>query len=160
MKIKAIATLALMASVALGTVSSLTGPARADGKDFIAGAIIGGAIVNENKKKAAARSTRAGSGISFETREQNREVQIALNYFGYNVGTPDGAIGPIGPKSRAAISEYQAVFGCPATGKLTENKRTILVTAFHRAVAGGPVIALTVSGRVFGLKAVQSAQRD
>ena len=157
MKISAIATLALVALVALGAVSSLTGPARADGKDFIAGAIIGGAIVNENKKKAAARSTRADSGISFETHEQNREVQIALNCFGYNFGTPDGAIGP---KSRVAISEYQAFPGFPATGRLTENERTILVTAFHRAVASGPVIALTVSGRVFGLKAVQSAQRD
>ena len=84
-------------------------------------------------------------------------MQIALNCFGYNFGTPDGAIGP---KSRVAISEYQAFPGFPATGRLTENERTILVTAFHRAVAGGPVIALTVSGRVFGLKAVQSAQRD
>lgn len=140
-------------------MSPLSSPARADGKDFIAGAIIGGiiggAIVNENKKKKSTKSTK--TGISSETREQNREVQVALNYFGYPVGTPDGSIGP---KSRAAISEYQAFIGYPATGELTENERTILVTAYHRAVAGGTAIADTVSGSPLGLKAVLVAQRD
>jgi peptidoglycan hydrolase-like protein with peptidoglycan-binding domain len=167
MKIKAIATSALMASVALSPLSPLSLPARADGKDFIAGAIIGGiigsAVTNENNKKKSAKSTKAGStkskkpSISAEQREANKEVQVALNYFGYPVGTPDGAIGP---KSRAAIAEYQAFLGYPATGELTERERTILVTAYHRAVAGGPVIAEAVAGSVYGLKAVLIAQRD
>ncbi|OZA15195.1 MAG: peptidoglycan-binding protein, partial [Rhodobacterales bacterium 17-64-5] len=160
MKLKAIAMTTLMASVALGPMSPMTSPARADGKDFIAGAIvggiIGGAIVNENnKKKKATKSTK--TGVSSETREQNKEVQTALNYFGYPAGTPDGAIGP---KSRAAISQYQAFLGYPATGELTEHERTILVTAYYRAVAGGPTIAATVSGSPLGLKAVLVAQRD
>jgi len=159
MKIKAIATTALMASVALTPMSPLSSPAHADGKDFIAGAIIGGivggAIVNEKNKKKSTKSTK--TGVSSETREENKEVQTALNYFGYPVGTPDGAIGP---KSRAAIAEYQAFLGYPATGELTEHERTILVTSYHRAVAGGPTIASTVSGSVYGLKAVLIAQRD
>jgi peptidoglycan hydrolase-like protein with peptidoglycan-binding domain len=167
MKIKRIATAALLASVALSPLSPISSPARADGKDFLAGAIVGGivggAIVNENnKKKAAARSSgtkykSSSSSISAEQREANREVQTALNYFGYNVGTPDGVIGP---KSRAAIGDYQAFLGYPATGQLTEHERTILVTSYHRAVAGGPVIASTVSGSALGLKAVLVAQRD
>jgi peptidoglycan hydrolase-like protein with peptidoglycan-binding domain len=167
MKIKKIATAALMASVALSPLSPISAPARADGKDFIAGAIIGGliggAVANENNKKKAAKSNRSTktkstkSSISAEQREANREVQTALNYFGYGVGTPDGSIGP---KSRAAISNYQAFLGYPASGQLTEHERTILVTSYHRAVAGGPVIASTVSGSVLGLKAVLIAQRD
>jgi peptidoglycan hydrolase-like protein with peptidoglycan-binding domain len=169
MKIKNIATAALMASVALSPLSPISAPARADGKDFIAGAIIGGliggAVANENNKKRTTKSTRSTktktkstkSSISAEQREANREVQTALNYFGYGVGTPDGSIGP---KSRAAISNYQAFLGYPATGQLTEHERTILVTSYHRAVAGGPVIASTVSGSVLGLKAVLIAQRD
>jgi peptidoglycan hydrolase-like protein with peptidoglycan-binding domain len=164
MKIKKIATAALMASVALSPLSPVSSPARADGKDFIAGAIIGGiiggAVVNENNKKKSTKSTKAKvktPSVSSAQREENKEVQTALNYFGYNVGTPDGAIGP---KSRAAISEYQAFLGYPATGELSEHERTILVTSYHRAVAGGPVIASAVSGSVYGLKAVLIAQRD
>jgi peptidoglycan hydrolase-like protein with peptidoglycan-binding domain len=166
MKLKAIATSALMASVALGPMSPLTAPARADGKDVVAGMIIGGiigsAIANENNKKKSTKSTKAGSGtkksgISAEERAANVEVQTALNYFGYPVGTADGSLGP---KSRSAISEYQAFLGYPATGELSDRERTILVTSYHRAVAGGPVIASTVAGSVLGLKAVLIAQRD
>lgn len=168
MKIKRIATASLLASVAfsvaLSPLSPLTAPARADGKDVVAGLIIGGiigsAITNENNKKKSTKSTKAKSkkpSISAEQREENKEVQTALNYFGYNVGTPDGAIGP---KSRAAITEYQAFLGYPGTGELTEHERTILVTSYHRAVAGGPVIAQAVAGSVYGLKAVLLAQRD
>jgi peptidoglycan hydrolase-like protein with peptidoglycan-binding domain len=167
MTIKKIATAALMASVALSPISPLSVPARADGKDFIAGAIIGGliggAVANENNKKRTTKTTRSTKtksskpSISAEQREANREVQTALNYFGYNVGTPDGSIGP---KSRAAITEYQAFLGYPGTGQLSEHERTILVTSYHRAVAGGPIIAQTVSGSVLGLKAVLIAQRD
>lgn len=167
MKIKAIATSALMASVALSPMSPLSAPARADGKDFIAGAIIGGiigsAVTNENNKKKSAKSTKTAPAkaktpsISAEARAANKEVQTALNYFGYPVGTPDGAIGP---KSRAAIKEYQAFLGYPATGELTQHERTILVTSYHRAVAGGPAVAQAVAGSVYGLKAVLIAQRD
>jgi peptidoglycan hydrolase-like protein with peptidoglycan-binding domain len=167
MTIKKIATAALMASVALSPLSPISVPARADGKDFLAGAIIGGiiggAVANENnKKRTTTKSTRTTkkstkSSVSAEQREANREVQVALNYFGYNVGTPDGSIGP---KSRAAITDYQAFLGYPGTGQLTEHERTILVTSYHRAVAGGPIIAQTVSGSMLGLKAVLIAQRD
>ena len=160
MKMKAIATTALMASVALSPMSPMMAPAHADGRDFIAGAIIGGilggAVANENNKKKSTKSTKRSS-ISAEQREANKEVQTALNYFGYPVGTPDGSIGP---KSRSAIAEYQAFIGYPATGQLSEHERTILVTSYHRAVAGGPVIASTVAGSVYGLKAVLVAQRD
>ncbi|WP_136646187.1 peptidoglycan-binding domain-containing protein [Tabrizicola sp. YIM 78059] len=167
MKIRAIATSALMASLAMSPLSPVSAPARADSGDFIAGAIIGGiigsAVTNENNKKKAAKSTKAGTAkakapsISAEQRAANKEVQVALNYFGYPVGTPDGAIGP---KSRAAIKEYQAFLGYPATGELTEHERTILITAYHRAVAGGPLVAQAVAGSMHGLKAVLIAQQD
>ncbi|NHB77711.1 peptidoglycan-binding domain-containing protein [Rhodobacter calidifons] len=166
MKAKTIATAGLMAAVALSPVSPVSTPARADGKDFIAGAIIGGliggAVANENNKKKVVTTTRTKTTSTKSTmtsaqREENREVQTALNYFGYNVGTPDGAIGP---KSRAAISSYQALLGYPPTGQLTEHERTILVTSYHRAVAGGPMVASTVAGSPLGLKAVLIAQRD
>jgi peptidoglycan hydrolase-like protein with peptidoglycan-binding domain len=160
MKMKQIATATLLASVALSPMSPISAPARADGKDVVAGLIIGGiigsAVTKDNYKKKSTKSTKASAASSAE-RTANVEVQTALNYFGYSVGTPDGAIGP---KSRAAISEYQAFLGYPATGDLTENERSILVTAYQRALAGGPVIAEAVAGSVHGLKAVLITQRD
>ena len=160
MKMKQIATATLLASVALSPMSPMPGPARADGKDVVAGLIIGGiigsVITKENSKKKSTKSTKA-STASTAVREANKEIQTALNYFGYNVGSPDGSIGP---KSRAAISEYQAFLGYPATGELTANERSILVTAYQRALAGGPVIAEAVAGSVYGLKAVLITQRN
>lgn len=164
MKFKAIATGAVVVSMSFAPVGPMTGPAQADGRDVVAGMIIGGiigsAITNENNKKRAAKSSKARTKaptMSTAQREANREVQTALNYFGYPVGTADGSIGP---RSRSAISQYQAFLGYPATGQLTEYERTILVTGYHRAVAGGPGIAGVVSTSVYGLKAVLVAQRD
>lgn len=158
MKFNRITMAILMASVALSPVSPISTAARADGKDVVAGLIIGGiigsAVANDNNKKKKSTATSTASSAA---RTANKEVQTALNYFGYNVGTPDGSIGP---KSRAAISEYQAFLGYPATGELTENERLILVTAYQRAVAGGATVADTVSGSPYGLKALLIAQRD
>ena len=39
-------------------------------------------------------------------REQNRQVQTALNYFGFPAGAPDGVLGA---NSRSAIGQYQAL---------------------------------------------------
>jgi membrane-bound lytic murein transglycosylase B len=44
---------------------------------------------------------------------QRKQVQSLLNQRGYNVGTPDGAIGP---KTRAAVIAYQQQAGLPADG--------------------------------------------
>ncbi|MBX6324195.1 MAG: peptidoglycan-binding protein, partial [Rhodospirillaceae bacterium] len=43
-----------------------------------------------------------------------RSVQILLNELGYDVGTPDGVIGP---RSRAAIRAFEADAGLPVTGE-------------------------------------------
>ncbi len=44
---------------------------------------------------------------------QKVELQSLLNRRGFNVGTPDGAIGP---KTRAAVIAYQQQAGLPADG--------------------------------------------
>ena len=152
MKLKIIATTALAASLTLSPVSPLVRAAHADAGDAIAGALIGGIIGHaiakdqqrQKQKTYSKRSTKSSkpSGISTAQREANREVQTALNMFGYPVGTPDGSIGP---KTRGAISAYQAFMGYPATGQLTDYERTVLVTAYQRGQAGGPLIAQTVA---------------
>ncbi|EEW25492.1 peptidoglycan-binding domain-containing protein [Rhodobacter ferrooxidans] len=160
MKFNKIASGALVATMALAPAEQ----AMARGGDLIGGLIVGGligsAIANDqNRRRNATRRTTVPrrSSMSSAQREANREVQVSLNYFGYPVGTPDGAIGP---KSRAAISEYQVLLGYPPTGELTEYERTLLVTSYHRAVAGGPLVAQTVATHPMGLRGLLLAQRD
>ncbi len=149
--------------VSLGVALNSGAPVAAGGSDVVGGiigGIIGGAIVNEanrNRTRSAPRRTApAKPAVSSYQREQNREVQTALNYFGYPVGTPDGVLGA---KSRAAISQYQALLNFPATGQLAEMERQILVTAYNRALIGGPQVAQVVSGPQ-GMRGMLLAQRD
>lgn len=123
----------------------------------IIGGIIGGAIANQNRQRTTTQRQAPRPAVPSAQREQNRAVQTALNHFGWNVGTADGAIGP---RSRAAISEYQAFIGYPGTGQLTEFERNILLTAHQRAIVGGPQVAQTVSTHPNGLRGLVLGVRD
>lgn len=125
----------------------------------IVGGIIGGVIVNEaNKDRQPKTTTRStASGQTSAQREANREVQVALNYFGFPVGTPDGALGP---RSRAAISEYQVTMGFPGTGQLNEFERDLLVSSYYRAQAGGATTAQMIATNPRGAKGVLIGWRD
>lgn len=118
--------------------------ALADAGAFIGGVvggIIGGAIgsnaarpaperervIVEERRYVAPRPT-----VNSYEREQNRQVQTALNYFGFPVGAPDGVLGR---QSRSAISEYQALLGFPITGYLTDYERSFLMSSHARAQA-------------------------
>lgn len=158
MKLKAIATAGIIAGLSLAPAD----PVQADAGDAIAGALIGGiighAIANDqNKRRVTTQRTYRKSSVSSAQREANREVQTALNHFGYPVGTPDGAIGP---RSRGAISSYQATLGYPPTGQLTEYERTVLVSAYHRAIAGGPMVAQAAATHPMGMRGLLLMQRD
>ena len=114
---------------------------RADAGDAIVGGviggIIGGAIVNERNKKRQSRTVvrrTYRAPVNTYARQQNREVQVALNYFGFPAGTPDGVVGR---NTRNAMSNYQAHMGYPVTGQLTEYERSFLVSSYHRAQSGG-----------------------
>ena len=167
MKIRYLASGAAIVALSISPLSPMPQPARADSGDVVAGlivgAIIGGAVASEKgKKKSTAKAKSKSSkskakapAISAEQRAENIEVQQALNHFGWSVGTADGALGP---KSKSAVKEYQAFMGFPVTGELTGHERSILVTAFHRAEAGGSVISEIVSGSVYGLRGVLVAQ--
>lgn len=128
----------------------------------IVGGIIGGVIVNEANKNRQRQqqqrtTTRSSSGQSNATREANREVQVALNYFGFPVGTPDGALGP---RSRAAISQYQALMGYPPTGTLNSFERDHLVASYYRAQSGGPMTSQQIATNPMGVRGLLLAYRD
>ncbi len=159
-------------SITTASLAALMGfapapPVQADAGDALAGALVGGfighAIANDQNRRrqqqtTVRRSTRSSqSSISSAQRAANKEVQTALNYFGYPVGAVDGALGS---RSRGAISQYQVLIGYPPTGQLTDYERTILTSAYHRAVAGGPMVAQTVSTHPQGLRGMILTQRD
>ncbi|MEO8244450.1 MAG: peptidoglycan-binding domain-containing protein, partial [bacterium] len=126
----------------------------------IIGGIIGGAIMNEanrSRPQTSHRTATRTSGISSAQREANRETQVALNYFGFPVGTPDGALGP---RSRSAISEYQVVLGYPATGDLADYQRDLLVTSYYRAQSGGSATAQAIASNAMGVRGLLITYRD
>lgn len=106
-----------------------------DAAAALGGALLGGIIVNEMHKNKQ-RKRVYSSGVSSAQREENRQVQRSLNFFGYNVGAADGSLGR---KSRAGISRYQADMGYPIDGYLDEHERMFLVTSHQRALASAHV---------------------
>ena len=124
----------------------------------IVGGIIGGAIVNQQRSQPrrttrtrSTRQTRSRPAISSAQRQQNRDVQVALNHFGFDAG---GADGVLGRRSRTAISGMQAFLALPADGTLTTFERDVLLTAHARAVSGNPDVLQLISGSPMGSRAV------
>lgn len=128
--------------VAASLIAVPVGRAQAnDAAALVGGLLLGGIIVNEvNKNKQRQRTTTQrttrSSGISSAQRAENRQVQTALNYFGYNVGTVDGALGR---KSRAGISRYQAEMGFQPDGYLDPHESEFLLGSYQRALASSSV---------------------
>lgn len=130
----------------------------------IVGGIIGGVIVNEvNKNQRKTTTTtrnvqpRSTGTVNTAAREQNRQVQTSLNYFGFPAG---GADGVLGQRSRAAIAQYQAHLGFPATGQLTSYERDFLVSSYNRAQIGGPQVIREMNTNPQGVKGLLVVWRN
>lgn len=108
-----------------------------DAAAILGGAILGGIIVNEVNKNKRRKTTTRSSGMSSAQREQNRSVQRALNYFGYNVGAADGSIGR---NTRAGIARYQADMGFNPDGTMEPYERDFLLNSHQRALGSSHVM--------------------
>lgn len=141
-----------MAAALIATTSTV--PAAADNLGAaIVGGILGGVIVNEaNKNKKRPRTVASSS-----TRAYNRETQVALNYFGFNAGTPDGVMGQ---RSRSAITQYQVYVGFPATGRLSQYERDFLVSSYNRAQVGGPQVVKAMQTHQHGVRSLLAVWHD
>lgn len=104
-----------------------------DATSLIGGAILGGIIVNEmNKNKQRQQAAARSRTVYSSQREANRQVQVALNYFGYNVGVADGVLGR---NSRAGIRRYQSDMGFVVDGYLDPHEQDFLLSSHQRAMA-------------------------
>lgn len=151
----------LAASTALAALIAVTGMERADADigDAIVGGIIGGVIVNEatkNRQKRTVKKVYRAPAYS-AARAEAREVQTALNYFGFPAGTPDGVLGR---RSRGAITQYQAHLSYPPTGYLTQYEKSFLLSSYHRAIAGGPVTHQQIAATGMGPRGLLLKYRD
>jgi hypothetical protein len=116
--------------------------ARADLKDALAGAVIGGIIAGaaqnsraQQQRRTTTRSTSTRSSTARACGPQcqaHKEEQAALNHFGYDAGPVDGRPGP---RTRGAISSFEAEMGFVPDGNLGPSERGFLVSSYHRANA-------------------------
>lgn len=118
---------ALCAALFLGT----TAPVRANGGDFLAGAVLGGILGSANKQQTRKTTTYRSR---LPSTQEGKEIQASLNYFGFPAGRVDGQLGQ---KTRNAVSSYQAYLGYPMTGQLSPFEQELLISSYNRAQAGG-----------------------
>ncbi|WP_121061903.1 peptidoglycan-binding domain-containing protein [Chachezhania antarctica] len=92
----------------------------------------------QSTQRSTATSTprKTSPSISSAQRTENRQVQTALNFFGFDAGTVDGVLGQ---NSRSAVSRYQAEMNDPSDGTLTDSERQFLLSSYQRARASGGV---------------------
>ena len=110
-----------------------------DAAKILGGLIVGGIIVNEvnkNNKRKQAQQAAPRTSTSSAQREQNRQMQTALNYFGYNVGAADGSVGR---NTRNGIARYQADMGFPSDGGIEPFERDFLMNSYQRALSSSHV---------------------
>jgi hypothetical protein len=151
--------MSLIAGLFLSPVPALANDALIGG---VIGGIIGGAISNQPKrttttKRVYTQTAPRTSSVNSAQREANRQTQTALNYFGFNAGTPDGVLGR---NSRSAISGYQSLLGYAPTGQLSQFERDFLISSYYRAQAGGPATAQLVASNPQGVRGLLIAYRD
>jgi len=128
-----------IATVVAATLAITSPAAQADSNlgAFAVGAAVGALInnqVNKNKQQKTRTTTQRSSSANSYQRQQNRQVQAALNEFGFPAGAVDGQLGQ---RSRAAISNYQSYMGYQPTGYLDDFQRQNLIGAKQRLDAGG-----------------------
>lgn len=139
--------------LALAAAMALTPAAPAIANDFLGGVVTGvilHGLANQPRKPR-------GGGVSASTRAKNAETQTALNYFGFDAGSPDGVMGR---KSQTATIGLQSYLGMPATGNMTEFERDILVGAYHRGIAGSAETMRMTAKDPDGVRVLLAVQRD
>ncbi len=94
----------------------------------IVGAAAGAVLLHQFESQKLKQRKLSVTPNSTEGREATRNIQTALNYFGFDAGVVDGLAGP---KTRKAISSYQAFRGQPVTGVLSLSDQVQLLQT-HR----------------------------
>lgn len=128
----------ILVSGILATAVSLSGTrvAQADA-DAVIGGIVAGMIatgIAESAKPSKPQSSQRRVRVT--PSEDTRQVQIALNHFGFDAGPPDGVMGR---KTRSAVSSFQQFLGYQSTGQMTEFERQFLSDSYAQSISEASV---------------------
>ncbi|MFL4471865.1 peptidoglycan-binding domain-containing protein [Tateyamaria armeniaca] len=156
----------------------------ADGRDFLAGAVLGGVagaliqkevrkqrLARQQQERYRARATTPQRYVaqpgraapkktyrpSIPATAEGRDIQSSLNYFGFDAGTVDGRVGPA---TRRAISDYQRYMGYDATGNLTGFQQRLLTSSYLRAEAAGDSTLGIIAALPDGTKGLLKVYRE
>lgn len=147
---KYLMTSSLVAAVALTPIASAPAQAQ-DARDVIGGLLLGGAIgvaIGAASQQPRTRVVQPQPQVqpsrpsqprivrpAIPATQAGRQVQTALNYFGFDAGFVDGQVGP---STRNAVERYQAYQGYPVNGRsFPETQAAHLINAFQWATNGG-----------------------
>jgi peptidoglycan hydrolase-like protein with peptidoglycan-binding domain len=92
------------------------------------------AVVPVGSSGSGARLGAPGAGALNLTEEQIRQVQIVLNEKGFNIGQPDGRLGP---RTREALMAFQRQQGFQASGRIDNQTVTALGLSNMSGAQGG-----------------------
>jgi peptidoglycan hydrolase-like protein with peptidoglycan-binding domain len=84
------------------------------------------AAANDTSATTASSSSQSYTASIPNDNSQVSQIQQALNDQGYNVGAVDGQMGP---KTRAALKQFQQAKGLQASGKLDQQTVAMLTTS-------------------------------
>lgn len=157
MKIRKLTLISLAASVMLVQPQQVTAGADDIVGGVIGGIIAGGIMSQANKPKRTYTTRSTAPRMSSAQRQQNRQVQTSLNYFGFPAGVADGVLGS---RSRSAISEFQMYIGYTPTGYLSDFEQNFLIQSYTRAQAGGFATQQTVASLPDGPRGLIRTYRD
>lgn len=85
----------------------------------------------KSSEQIKAEAEQAETALKLSTRDRQK-IQVALRSMGFDVG---GADGVFGPRSRSMIAEWQGKNGEPATGFISADDKTTLLTKAAPAIA-------------------------
>ncbi|MEP3345340.1 MAG: peptidoglycan-binding domain-containing protein [Litoreibacter sp.] len=156
-----------MACAATAMIAIPASRVAADGRDFAAGivaGVVGSAVVRNAgkqkrvvKKRTYKKAKPQRAAVPSYIRQERRDIQTSLNYFGFPAGTPDGVLGR---NSRAAISNYQAHMGYAATGQLTDYEKNFLLQSYSRALSGGVATSQLIAASPTGPRGLLTRYRN
>lgn len=95
----------------------------------VIGAIIAGAANDQAKAKQKSAPRQSAPQRSPAEVQAAKDLQAALNHFGFDAGAVDGQPGR---KTKSAVASYQGTLGHPQTGDITDVERQLLLDSMAR----------------------------
>lgn len=168
-RVNVLTSLAALGIALTNAPAARAGDAAAAAAGAFIGSVLGNAVTQPRQTERViireqprtvvrtVREPRPAPVVNTYEREQNRQAQVALNHFGFPAGSPDGVMGQ---NSRNAAAQYQAYMGTPASGYLSDYERSQLITAYNRALVGGPQNQQIMAAYGQGIRGLLLGYRD